>query len=58
MRWSPKIRVRTRLPISAWIIAGLLTLFSVTSSLTHFTVAPSNAVYANISEGVSIFSWW
>ena len=58
MRSSPPIRVRTRLPISAWIIAGLVTLFSVTSSLTHVNVAPSNSVYADISEGVGLFNSW
>ena len=58
MRSSPQIRVRTRLPISAWIIAGLITLFSVASSLTQLTVAPSNAVYANTFEGLSLVNSW
>jgi hypothetical protein len=55
---SPKIRVRTRLPVQAWIFAGLITLFSVASSLTHLNVAPSDAVYAHLSEGVHLLNWW
>jgi hypothetical protein len=51
---SPKIRVRTRLPVQAWIFAGLITLFSVASSLTRLNVAPSDAVYA----GVLLLNWW
>jgi hypothetical protein len=27
--------VRTRLPLAAWAVAGLITLFSMTSSLLH-----------------------
>jgi len=58
MRSLPKIRVRTRLPVQAWIVAGLTTLFSVVSSLMHVNVVPSNAVYANLSEGVRLLNWW
>jgi hypothetical protein len=33
---------RSRVPITAWVLAGLVTLFSIASSLMH--VAPSSAV--------------
>ena len=31
--------VRTRLPLEAWALAGLVALFSVVSSLAHMSVA-------------------
>jgi len=33
---------KSRVPITAWVLAGLVTLFSIASSLMH--VAPSSAV--------------
>jgi len=36
------VPIKTRLPLTAWVLAGLLTLFSVASSLMH--IAPSSAV--------------
>ena len=54
---SPKLPVRTRLPVHAWIFAGLVTLFSMASSLTQ-PPASSAAVYANLSEAyVSSIGW-
>jgi hypothetical protein len=40
--WKPpaKLPVKTRLPIQAWIFAGLVTLFSLASSLTHLARRP------------------
>jgi hypothetical protein len=31
--------VKTRLPLEAWALAGLVALFSLVSSLTHLSVA-------------------
>ncbi len=33
------IPVRTRLPLSAWVLAGLVTLFSLTSTLVQGSVS-------------------
>jgi hypothetical protein len=46
---APILPVKTRLPIQAWIFAGLVTLFSIASSLTHLNVPPHSAVYAGVS---------
>jgi hypothetical protein len=35
-------RLKSRVPMTAWVFAGLVTLFSIGSSLIH--VAPSSAV--------------
>jgi hypothetical protein len=44
----PKLPVRSRLPIQAWILAGIVTLFSLVSSLTQ---VPTQAViYAAMSH--------
>ena len=55
---SPKFRVGTRLPVHAWTFAGLVTLFSIVSSLTHVVVAPREAVYANLSQVYAASIWW
>ena len=54
---SPKLSVRTRLPVHAWFFAGLVTLFSIASSLTQPS-APSAAVYANLSEAYASSIGW
>jgi hypothetical protein len=54
---SPKLSVRTRLPVHAWFFAGLVTLFSIASSLTQSS-APSAAVYANLSEAYASSIGW
>ena len=45
------VPVKTRVPLTAWVIAGLLTLMSLTSTLTHtasgFMVADQNAAAIN-----------
>jgi hypothetical protein len=28
-------RVRTRIPVSMWVVAGLITLFSIVNSMVH-----------------------
>jgi hypothetical protein len=33
------VPVKTRLPLMAWMLAGLITLFSTVSSLLHFVPA-------------------
>ena len=53
MMGSPKIRVRTRLPGQAWAFAGLVTLFSIVSSLTHVVASPE-AAYAAYAASI----WW
>jgi hypothetical protein len=34
------IPVKTRLPMPAWVLAGLVTLFSLVSALVHITTIP------------------
>ena len=46
---TTKLRVKTRLPIQAWIVAGLIALCSVTSSLAHVETS-TLAVYASLSK--------
>jgi hypothetical protein len=45
------VPVKTRVPLTAWVIAGLLTLVSLASTLTHtasgFMVADQRAVVIN-----------
>ena len=45
------VPVKTRVPLTAWVIAGLLTLVSLTSTLTHaapgFMMADQRAVVVN-----------
>jgi hypothetical protein len=38
------VPVKTRLPLTAWVLAGLVTLFSVVSSLVHITPALNRAL--------------
>jgi hypothetical protein len=52
---SPKLRVRTRVPVQAWTVAGLITLFAIVSSLSPTVVAPSEAAYANLSHYAAIW---
>ena len=39
--------IRTRVPVKAWVFAGLMTLFSLVSSLVHLAPAPSRALSAS-----------
>ena len=45
------VPVKTRVPLTAWVIAGLLTLVSLASTLTHtasgFMVADQRTVIIN-----------
>lgn len=38
------VPIKTRLPLTAWVLAGLVTLFSMVSSLVHVAPAPNQAV--------------
>ena len=46
------VPVKTRLPLTAWVLAGLVTLFSMVSSLVHVTPASNQAV--SLSEQVTV----
>jgi hypothetical protein len=46
------VPVKTRLPLTAWVLAGLVTLFSVVSSLVHVTPASNQAL--SVSEQVTV----
>ena len=39
--------IRTRVPVKAWIFAGLMTVFSLVSTLVHVAPAPSRALSAS-----------
>ena len=45
------VPVKTRLPLTAWVLAGLVTLFSMVSSLVHVT-ASNQAL--SLSEQVTV----
>jgi hypothetical protein len=55
MKLPATLPVKTRVPIQAWIFAGLITLFSLTSSLTQLNVPSHSAVYAGVSYVQPLF---
>jgi len=44
--------VKTRVPLIAWVLAGLVTVFSMVSSLVHVTPASNQAL--SVSEQVTV----
>jgi hypothetical protein len=46
------VPVKTRLPLTAWVLAGLVTLFSMVSSLVH--VAPASNQTHSLSEQATV----
>jgi hypothetical protein len=44
--------VKTRVPLTVWAFAGLLTLFSIVSSLVHVVAGPDRDLSASASEQV------
>jgi Mg2+/citrate symporter len=54
--------VKTRLPLKAWVLAGLITLFSSAISLMHVgqpTVQAANlatAHYASVADLINLFA--
>jgi hypothetical protein len=53
--------VKTRLPLKAWVLAGLVTLFSLATALMHVgqpTVQAANSAmhYASVADLISFFS--
>ena len=42
------VRVKTRLPLTAWVVAGVVTLFSIVSSLVQ--IAPASNHIQALSE--------
>ena len=53
--------VKTRLPFAAWALAGLVTLFSILTSLTQVSapfiqaVQPTMVHYASVSNLLNLF---
>ena len=53
--------VKTRLPLKAWVLAGLVTLFSLATSLTHVgqaTIQAANSTtahYASVADLINLF---
>ena len=53
--------VKTRLPLVAWVLAGLVTLFSLVTSLTHVSgpmvqaAKPETAHYASMTDLLNLF---
>ena len=39
-----KLPIKTRLPVMAWALAGITTLFSLAASLAHLDDAPDRSV--------------
>jgi hypothetical protein len=46
------VPVKTRLPLTAWVFAGLVTLFSMVSSFVH--VAPTSNPTQSLSEQATV----
>ena len=42
--------IRTRVPVKAWVFAGLMTVFSLVSTLVHVAPAPSRALSASSEQ--------
>jgi hypothetical protein len=52
MRNHPSsLPVRTRLPLAAWAVAGLVTLFSIASSLLHLAPVSFNGGLEQATHG-------
>jgi hypothetical protein len=53
--------VKTRLPFAAWALAGLVTLFSIVTSLTQVSdpmvqaAKPKTALYASMTDLLHLF---
>lgn len=53
--------VKTRVPLVAWFLAGLVTLFSLVTSLTQFSgpivqaAKPESAHYASMTDPFNLF---
>jgi hypothetical protein len=53
--------VKTRLPFAAWALAGLVTLFSLVTSLTQVSspmvqaAKPATAYYASMTDLLNLF---
>ena len=53
--------VKTRLPFAAWALAGLVTLFSMVTSLAHVSgsiiqvAKPATAHYASMTDLLALF---
>jgi hypothetical protein len=48
--------VKTRLPLKAWVLAGLVTLFSIATSLMHVSSPTVTAHYASVTDIVNLFA--
>ena len=54
--------VKTRLPFAAWALAGLVTLFSLVTSLTQVSgpivqaSKPQTAAYASVTDVLNLFA--
>ena len=46
------VPVKTRLPLTAWVLAGVVTLFSLVSSLVH--IAPASNHLQSLSEQATV----
>lgn len=44
------VPVKTRLPLTAWVLAALVTMFSLASSIIHSHDAPVHAIYAGVAS--------
>ena len=54
--------VKTRLPLKAWVLAGLVTLFSLANSLMHVgqptaqAASSATAHYASVADLINLFA--
>ena len=46
--------VKTRVPLKAWVFAGLMTGFSIVSSLMHVAPTPARSLSASTVEELTI----
>jgi hypothetical protein len=48
------VPLKTRLPLAAWVIAGLVTLFSMASSVVHVAPAPNQPHSLSVEAAVQV----
>jgi hypothetical protein len=46
--------IKTRLPIAAWLVAGLVTLFSTVSGLEHYIASGGATAMAKYAQQASV----
>ena len=52
-----RIPVKTRLPMEAWLLAGLVTLYSLASSMAHLSPSNLQAAEPTVAKFASLMTF-